>query len=131
MSICSLLGGLAGLLILGWLALALLPSRGEREARRRHKEALRACSTEELSSRAWNWRYLERHAETPAVKEFRALLEQQRYEELLRRWRDLSSALFAVGDDPSPAKPEFIDSGSDQVLRDYVEVLLERQRRGE
>ncbi|WP_309887421.1 hypothetical protein [Archangium sp.] len=131
MSICSLLGGLAGLLILGWLALGFLSWPTEREARRRHKLALRACSTEEISSRAWNWGYLECYAETPAVKEFRALLEQQRYEEMLRRWRRLSSALLAVGDEPSPAKPEFIDSGSDQALRDYVEVLLERQRRGE
>jgi hypothetical protein len=131
MRLCSLLGILGALFAVGWFMLSTLLWRKEREASRRHKEALRACSTEELRARAWNWGYLERHAETPAVKEFRALLEQQRYEAILDSWRALALGLFAVGEEPSPAKPEFLDSDSQRVLRDYVEVLLERQRRGE
>jgi len=131
MRLCSLLGLLGALLLLGWLVLSTLLWRKEREASRRHKEALRACSTEEIRSRAWSWGHLERHADTPAVKEFRALLEQQRYESILQSWRALSLGLFAVGEELPPSKPEFLDKDSQRVLRDYVEVLLERQRRGE
>jgi hypothetical protein len=131
MRLCSLLGILGALFVLGWLVLSTFLWRKDREASRRHKEALRSCSTEELRSRAWNWSYLERHADAPAVKEFRALLEQQRYEAILQSWRALSLGLFAVGEELPPSKPEFIDSDSPRVLRDYVEVLLERQRGGQ
>jgi hypothetical protein len=131
MRLCSLLGILGALFVLGWLVLSTLLWRKEREASRRHKEALRACSTEELRSRAWNWGHLELHADTPAVKEFRALLEQQRYEAILHSWRALALGLFAVGEELPPTKPEFRDSESSRALRDCVEVLLERQHRGE
>ncbi len=128
MSVCALLGLLGGLFLVGWVAFSFHLWRKEREASRRHKEQLRLCSTEEIASRAWNWGDLERHADTPAVKQFRALLEQRRYEEMLQGWRALSLSLFAVAEDVGP---QFFDSDAHRTLRDYVEVLLERQQRGE
>jgi hypothetical protein len=131
MSVCTLLGLLGGLFLVGWVAFSFQLWRKEREASRRHKEQLRLCSTQEIASRAWNWGHLERYADTPAVKQFRSLLEQHRYEEMLQGWRALSLALFAVAEDVTPAGPQFFDSDAHRVLRDYVEVLLERQQRGE
>jgi hypothetical protein len=131
MSVCTLVGLLGGLFLVGWTAFAFHLWRGQREASRRHKEQLRRCSTEELVSRAWNWGPLEHYADTPAVKQFRSLLEQRRYEEMLQGWRALSLALFALAEDTSAAGPEFFDSDTHRTLRDYVEVLLERQQRGE
>jgi hypothetical protein len=65
------------------------------------------------------------------VKQFRSLLEQSRYEEMLQGWRALSLSLFTLAEDVSAAGPEFFDSDTHRALRDYVEVLLERQQRGE
>ena len=62
MRICTLLGVLGGLALVGWIALAFFVWRREKQASRRHKEQLRLCSTQELYSRAWNWGALNRHA---------------------------------------------------------------------
>ena len=131
MRICTGLGLLGGLFLIGWVALAVFFWRKEREASRRHKEQLRLLGTEELLSRARNWGPMNRHAELPAVVEFRALLEQHRYEEMLLGWRALTSSLFALEEHVSTEGPQFYDSDSFRVLRDYVEVLHERQQRGE
>ncbi|OJT21257.1 hypothetical protein BO221_25845 [Archangium sp. Cb G35] len=131
MRICTGLGLLGGLFLIGWVALAVFFWRKEREASRRHKEQLRLLGTEELLSRARNWGPMNRHGELPAVVEFRALLEQHRYEEMLLGWRALTSSLFALEEHVSTEGPQFYDSDSFRVLRDYVEVLHERQQRGE
>ena len=128
---CTLLGLLGGLLLIGWLAYALFLWRGEKAASLRHKEQLRLCGTEELFSRAWNWGPLGRHAELSEVKAFREMLEQHRYEELLQDWRALTSGLFALEEHVAGGAPQLYDSGAYRVLRDYVEVLHERQRNGE
>ncbi|MFY0562872.1 hypothetical protein ACN28E_03425 [Archangium lansingense] len=131
MRICTLLGLLGGLFLVGWLALAISLWRKEKEASLRHREQLRLLSTEELFSRARNWGPMNRHADLPAVVEFRSLLEQHRYEEMLEGWRALTSSLFALEEHVSSAGPQLYDSDSFRVLRDYVEVLHERQQRGE
>lgn len=125
------LGLLGGLFFVAWLAYAFALWRKAREASRRHKEQLRLCSTGEIFSRAWNWGPLNRHAELPPVRQFRALLEQRRYAELLEGWRGLTSSLFALEEHVSSASPLLYDSDAYRVLRDYVEVLHERQQRGE
>ena len=122
---------MGGLFLVGWLALAVFFWRKERDASRRHKEQLRLLSTEELFSRAHNWGPMSRHADLPAVVEFRSLLEQHRYEEMLEGWRALTSSLFALEEHVSTAGSQLYDSDSFRVLRDYVEVLHERQQRGE
>ena len=131
MGLCTLLGLLGGLFLVGWVALAIFLWRKEREASRHHKEQLRLLGTEELLSRARNWGPMNRHAELPAVVEFRSLLEQHRYEEMLLGWRALTSSLFALEEHVSSASPLLYDSDAYRVLRDYVEVLHERQQRGE
>ncbi|AKI99274.1 hypothetical protein ATI61_106649 [Archangium gephyra] len=131
MGICTLLGLLGGLFLIGWVALAVFFWRREREASRRHKEQLRLLGTEELLARARNWGPMNRHEDLPAVVEFRSLLEQHRYEEMLQGWRALTASLFALEEHVSSAGPQFYDSDSFRVLRDYVEVLHERQQRGE
>ncbi|MFE8604425.1 hypothetical protein [Archangium violaceum] len=131
MRICTGLGLLGGLFLIGWVALAVFFWRKEREASRRHKEQLGLLGTEELLSRARNWGPMNRHAELPAVVEFRGLLEQHRYEEMLLGWRALTSSLFALEEHVSTEGPQVYDSDSFRVLRDYVEILRERQQRGE
>lgn len=131
MRICTLLGLLGGLFLVGWVALAIFFARKEKEASRRHKEQLRLCGTEEIYSRAWNWGVLKQHEELSAVKAFRALLEQHRYGELLEDWRGITSSLFALEEHVSATRPGLYTSDSFRVLRDYVEVLHERQQRGE
>jgi hypothetical protein len=131
MRMCTVLGLLGGLFVVAWLAYAITLWRREKEASRRHKEQLRLCSTEELFSRAWNWGSFNRHAELPPVRQFRSLLEQRRYGELLEGWRGLTSSLFALEEHVSSASPLLYDSDAYRVLRDYVEVLHERQQRGE
>lgn len=131
MSLCTLLGLLGGLFLVGWLALAVFLWRKEREASLRHKAQLRLLGSEELLSRARNWGPMNRHADLPAVVEFRALLDQHRYEEMLLGWRALTSSLFALEEHVSTAGPQLYDSDSFRQLRDYVEVLHERQQRGE
>ncbi|WP_257460389.1 hypothetical protein [Archangium lipolyticum] len=130
MRVCTLLGILGGLFLVGWVALAVFFWRREKEASRRHKEQLRLVGTEELFSRAWNWGSFNRHADIPSVKEFRTLLEQHRYGEMLEGWRALTSSLFALEEHVSSASPLIYDSDSFRVLRDYVEVLHERQQHG-
>ncbi len=110
-------------------ALVASSARQRREELCNYKASLADETTQAIESRAWNWSYLERHADSSAVKEFRALLEARRYAEMLARWRKLTISLSAVGDDSSPAKPEFYDSGSDIALRAYVELLNERAAR--
>ncbi|QRN96969.1 hypothetical protein JRI60_49755 [Archangium violaceum] len=131
MRVCTLLGVLGGLFLVGWIALAVFFWRREKEASQRHKEQLRLVSTEELFSRAWSWGSFNRHADIPSVKAFRTLLEQHRYAEMLEGWRALTSSLFALEEHVSSASPLVYDSDSFRVLRDYVEVLHERQARGE
>jgi hypothetical protein len=131
MRMWTVLGLLGGLFFVAWLAYALSLWRREKEASRRHKEQLRLCGTGEIFSSAWNWGSFNRHADLPPVKDFRALLEQHRYGELLEGWRGLTSALFALEEHVSSASPLLYDSDAYRVLRDYVEVLHERQQRGE
>lgn len=131
MRICTLLGLVGGLFLVGWLALAVFFWRKEKEASRRHKEQLRLLGTEELLSRARNWGAMNRHADLPAVVEFRSLLEQHRYEEMLLGWRALTASLYALEEHVSSSGLQVYDSDSFRVLRDYVEVLHERQQRGE
>jgi hypothetical protein len=131
MSFCTLLGLLGGLFLAGWLALAIFLWRKEREASLHHKAQLRLLGSEELLSRARNWGPMNRHADLPAVVEFRSLLEQHRYEEMLLGWRALTSSLFALEEHVSTSGPQVYDSDSFRQLRDYVEVLHERQQRGE
>lgn len=131
MRICTVLGLVGGLFLAGWLALAIFFWRKEKEASRHHKEQLRLLGTEEILSRARNWGAMNRHAELPAVVEFRSLLEQHRYEEMLLGWRALTASLYALEEHAAPSGLQVYDSDSFRVLRDYVEVLLERQQRGE
>ncbi len=131
MRVCTLLGLLGGLFLVGWVALSFFFWHREKEASRRHKEQLRLVGTEELFSRAWSWGFFNRHAELPAVKAFRALLEQHRYGEVLEGWRALTASLFTLEEHVSSVSPQVYDSDSFRVLRDYVEVLHERQQRGE
>ncbi|WNG32576.1 hypothetical protein F0U61_02345 [Archangium violaceum] len=131
MRMCTVVGLLGGLFLVGWVALAVFFWRREKEASRRHKEQLRLLGHEELLSRALNWGSMSRHAELPAVKEFRSLLEQHRYAEMLEGWRALTASLFALEEHVSARSSLLYDSDSFRVLRDYVEVLYERQQRGE
>ena len=131
MRICTLLGLVGGVFLAGWLALAIFFWRKEKEASRRHKEQLRLLGTEEILSRASNWGAMKRHAELPAVVEFRSLLEQHRYEEMLLGWRALTASLYALEEHAAHSGLQVYDSDSFRVLRDYVEVLHERQQRGE
>jgi hypothetical protein len=131
MRVCTLLGLLGGLFLVGWVALSFFFWRREKEASRRHKEQLRLVGTGELFSRAWNWGALRHHEEHPSVKEFRVLLEQHRYGEMLEGWRALTASLFALEEHVSSASSLVYDSDSFRALRDYVEVLHERQQRGE
>jgi hypothetical protein len=128
---CTLLGLLGGLLLMGWLAFALFLLRREKEASVRHKEQLRLLRTDEVYSRAWSWGPLGRHADLPPVKAFRELLEQHRYAEMLEGWRALTSGLFALEEHAAGGAPQVFDTANYRVLRDYVEVLHERQQRGE
>lgn len=128
---CTLLGVLGGLLLVGWLAFALFLWRREEEASLRHKEQLRLLRTDEVFSRAWSWGPLGRHADLPPVKAFRELLEQHRYAEMLEGWRALTSGLFALEEHAAGGAPQVFDTSDYRVLRDYVEVLHERQQRGE
>lgn len=131
MRICTLLGLVGGVFLVGWLALAIFFWRKEKEASRRHKEQLRLFGTEEILSRARNWGAMNRHADLPAVVEFRSLLEQHRYEEMLLGWRALTASLYALEEHVGASGLQVYDSDSFRVLRDYVEVLHERQQRGE
>lgn len=121
-----------GTVIVAWgglvLGLAVATRRSNAKRSRVHQEALSRISTEEIESRAQTWAYLEEHAETEAVRTFRALLAARQYDEILRDWKHHSSALWTVAVDEHPGRPEFIESGSDVALRDYVEVLSKRQR---
>ncbi len=130
-AMCTLFGLLGGLFLIGWLAFALYLWRREKEASRHHKEQLRLLGTEEVFSRAWNWGPLGRHADLPPVQAFRELLEQHRYAEMLEGWRALTSGLFALEEHAAGGAPQVFDTGNYRVLRDYVEVLHERQQRGE
>lgn len=131
MSTCTVVGLLGGLFLVVWVALAIFFWRREKDASRRHKEQLRLLGTEEILSRALSWGSTSRHPDHPAVKEFRALLEQHRYAELLEGWRALTTSLFALEEHVSARSSLLYDSDSFRVLRDYVEVLHERQQRGE
>jgi hypothetical protein len=128
---CTLLGVLGGLLLIGWLAFALFLWRREKEASLRHKEQLRLLRTDEVFSRAWSWGPLGRHADLPPVKTFHELLEQHRYAEMLEGWRALTSGLFALEEHAAGGAPQVFDTSDYRVLRDYVEVLHERQQHGE
>lgn len=131
MRIYTLLGLLGGLFLAGWVALAVFFWRKEMEASRHHKAQLRLLGTEEILSRARDWGPMRRHEALPAVVEFRSLLEQHRYEEMLLGWRALTASLFALEEHVSSSGPQVYDSDSFRVLRDYVEVLHERQQLGE
>jgi hypothetical protein len=131
MRMCTLLGLLGGLFLVGWVALAVFFWRREKDASGRHKEQLRLLGTEEIRSRAMNWGSMSRHADLPAVRQFRSLLEQHRYAELLEGWRALTSSLYALEEHVSASSSLFYDSDFFRELRDYVEVLHERQQRGE
>jgi hypothetical protein len=128
---CTLLGLVGGLLFIGWLAFALFLWRRETEASRLHKEQLRSLGTEEVLSLACTWGPLGRHADLPAVKDFRELLEQHRYAELLEGWRALTFNLFTLEEHAAGGAPRVFDTSDYRLLRDYVEVLHERQQRGE
>ncbi|MFL5358113.1 hypothetical protein [Archangium sp.] len=131
MRLFSLLGLLGGLFLVGWVALAVFFWRREKAASRRHKEQLRLLGSEEILSRAMNWGSMSRHADVPAVRQFRSLLEQHRYAELLEGWRALTSSLFALEEHVSAGSSLLYDSDLFRDLHDYVEVLHERQQRGE
>lgn len=131
MSLCTLLGLLGGLFLVGWVALAVFFWRREKAASRRHKEQLRLLGTEEILSRAMNWGSMRHHADLPAVRQFRSLLEAHRYAELLESWRALTSSLYALEEHVSAGSSLLYDSDFFRELRDYVEVLHERQQRGE
>ena len=131
MRMCTLLGLSGGLFLVGWVALAVFFWRRQKSASRRHQEQLRLLGTEEIFSRAMNWGSMSRHADLPAVRQFRSLLEQHRYAELLEGWRGLTSSLYALEEHVSAGSSLLYDSDFFRELRDYVEVLHERQRRGE
>lgn len=131
MRICTLLGLLGGVFLIGWVVFSVFLWRREKEASRRHKEQLRLLGTGEILTRALSWGPLSRHEDHPAVKELRALLEQHRYAELLEGWRALTVSLFALDEHASSRSSLTYDSDAFRMLRDYVEVLHERQQRGE
>jgi hypothetical protein len=93
-----------------------------------HRRALQKISTEEIESRARTLPYLERHADTEAVKEVQSLLAQRRYEDLQRRWSHHENELSKVGDNRSAWAAEFHDSATGQILHDYLVVLRKRQK---
>jgi hypothetical protein len=119
-----LLGSCASLLILFFL----WDWHHTRKASRIHRRALQKCSTEEIESRARTLDYLARYAHTEAVKEVQSLLAQRRHADLLRRWRHHKNELFKVGDNTSARELEFYETGTGEILRDYLVVLVERQR---
>lgn len=119
---------MVGAIAAPWALLVAIGVRHERRQLRKAELLLRDLPTEELEFRATNWPYLTKYAHTDAVREVRALLAARRYDELRAHWRRHSGALSALGEEPSPAKPEYVDSGSSIMLDAFVRELSRRQR---